>query len=173
MVTGSETEQTCSRRSSGNHYLDGMHGVALNRQLGVGFADTHPLPIHRGRVCTRVEIRIGSVKATDEGCRIDTAVPEFVSCSLACQRNAVGSPKPMWRLFSVSSGRACAADLSPAVFSLTKVATSSLIGSHAEERKSPLVAGFSCHPRGRLNSPLRAATNNTRYAQYPGNNHGD
>ena len=52
---GSETEQPCRHRPSGNHYPNGMHSIALNRQLGVGFADTHPLPIHRGRVCTRME----------------------------------------------------------------------------------------------------------------------
>jgi hypothetical protein len=117
-----------------------MHGIALNRQLGLGFADSYPLPIHRGRVCTRMESALASLKVTDEVVRIDTAVTELVSYRLARQHKAVGLPSPknlprhclevispfLWAGLCGADQCACTA-LHP-----SKVATSSLRANHAE-----------------------------------------
>jgi hypothetical protein len=51
----SNAQQPCSRGPGRNHCHHGMHGIALNRELGVGCADTYTLPVHRSRVCTSME----------------------------------------------------------------------------------------------------------------------
>ena len=51
----SNAQQPCSRGPGRNHCPHGMHGIALNREWGVGFADTYTLPIRRNRVWTSME----------------------------------------------------------------------------------------------------------------------